>query len=122
MPWPKPSPELIAVLDGAVQPFPAERKAMFGCPCYFVNGNMFTGVFADTLFVRLPEASRAQAIAEWGEGAVFEPVAGRPMREYVVLPPAVIADGAALGSWLAASFEYASAIRPKAAKPRRQKR
>lgn len=67
MAWPKPSPELVALLDTAMRPFVAERKAMFGCPAYFVNGNMFTGVFADSVFVRLPDDERRQALAAFGE-------------------------------------------------------
>jgi hypothetical protein len=120
MPWPRPVPELVALLDEAVKPFPAERKTMFGCPAYFVNGNMFAGVFAASLFVRLPADLRAKATTDWGEGATFEPVAGRPMREYVVLPPAVTGDGATLAGWLATAHQFAAATPPKAAKPRRK--
>ncbi|MHB0874638.1 MAG: TfoX/Sxy family protein [Anaerolineae bacterium] len=122
MAWPKPSPELTALLDAAVQPFPAERKTMFGCPAYFVNGNMFTGVFANDLFVRLPDKERGEAIASFGEQAVFEPVAGRPMREYVVLPPAVVGDSSALRAWLSLSHAFASSIAAKSPKPRRRVR
>ena len=40
--------------------------------------------------VRLSEADRAKALAEAG-AKPFAP-GGRPMREYVVLPPAIVAD------------------------------
>lgn len=122
MAWPKPSPELIALLDEAMPPLPAERRTMFGCPAYFVNGNMFTGVFADSLFVRLPEEARARAAADWGSDAVFEPTPGRPMREYVVLPATIVHDRAAITQWLARSHSYASTIAAKPAKPRRNRK
>lgn len=57
---------------------------MFGSLAAFANGQMFMGVVADELFLRLDEARRS-AVLESG-GSVFEAVPGRPMREYVTLP------------------------------------
>lgn len=53
---------------------------MFGYPAAFVNGNMFTGVFADRVFVRLPADELAEA-ARLG-GKLLEPMPGRPMKAY----------------------------------------
>jgi len=33
---------------------------MFGYPAYFINGNMFVGVFADKLFLRLSDSDIAK--------------------------------------------------------------
>jgi len=92
MAWPKASVELSELIEGAVRPFAHSKKPMFGAPTYFANDAMFTGVFGDSLFLRLPEADRREFRARYGEATTFEPVEGRAMREYVVLPPEVYRD------------------------------
>ena len=52
----------------------------------FVNRNMFVGVFGSDVFVRLSEADRVQILEEGA--SVFEPIHGRPMKEYVTMPNA----------------------------------
>ena len=37
----------------------------------------------------------------------FEPM-GRPMKEYVVLPPETVADPAALSAWFGRAYRYAA--------------
>ena len=60
---------------------------MFGNFAGFVNGNMFLRVFGEAVFVRLDERHRAALLDEPGT-AVFEPMSGRPMKEYVSFPEA----------------------------------
>ncbi len=113
MAWEKSSPELIQRFDAALPDDPrVERRQMFGFPCAFVQGQMFCGLFQQELQVRLGEAHRAQALALPG-AKTFEPMAGRPMREYVSLPPTVIARPAELRAWLEHGLEYAAALPPK---------
>src|SRR5205085_1780548 len=64
-----------------------EVKPMFGNLAAFVNKNMFLALFGDQVAVRLPEADRSKLLREPGS-SVFEPMPGRPMGEYVALPPA----------------------------------
>ncbi len=45
---------------------------------------------------------------------------GRPMREYVVVPPKIVGTKAALGRWLAKASAYAGSLPPKT--PRARKR
>jgi hypothetical protein len=104
--WRKSPPELIAAFDAAFPTGEAERRQMFGYPAGFVNGNMFTGLFQDEWMVRLGEADRA-ALLERDGAHVFEPMPGRPMREYVILPPGVIKDRKALAGFLAKALTYA---------------
>ena len=47
---------------------------------------------------------------------VFEPMPGRAMREYVVVPAAVLKSRAKLNGWLNKALAYAQALPPKAAK------
>ena len=97
-----------------------EPRKMFGYPAVFLNGNMVAGVFADSIMVRLPEDARQERLAAgW---SLFEPMPGRPMREYVGLPPDVAADPDAARPWVERAAEYVRTLPPKKAKPRKAKR
>lgn len=113
--WPKPSEEMGEVLAKHISRFPAQRKMMFGAPCYFVNGNMFAGVFSDKLFARFSEQDRA-ILVENGMGDVFEPVPGRAMQEYRTLSKGVMDDLRSLDDWLGRSYAYVSTLKPKEGK------
>ncbi len=102
--------------------FEVQERKMFGCPCFFVARNMFCGVFADTIFVRLSEEDRAALRSECDEAAQFEPMEGRPMREYMCLPAAVYDDEEAFTKWLNSSFDFVSAMPPKPEKKRKKKK
>lgn len=91
---------------------PGELRKMFGCPVSFENGQMFAGVFGDGLFVRLGEAERRELLALPG-AAPFAPMKGRPSREYVVLPPAMLEDEEAVSGWMERARAYASALPAK---------
>ena len=84
---------------------------MFGYPAAFAGGNMFTGLFADQWFVRLPDAARAELEALGG--TPFAPMPGRPMREYVVLPNALAADHAAAQPWVDRALAHVQSMKPR---------
>jgi TfoX/Sxy family transcriptional regulator of competence genes len=92
---------LTAELDGV------EPRTMFGCPCAFVNGRMFAGVFQDRWFLRLPESER-------GSMPPFEPVRGRRMKEYVE----VSAAHPRLSELVRSAHRYAQSLAPKKKKSR----
>ena len=99
--WRK-APESLVKLFGelvAVLPPDAERRKMFGYPCVFVNGQLFTGVHQENIMIRLSEADREAFLALDG-AARFEPMPGRPMREYVVAPQLMIDSPDELVGWL----------------------
>lgn len=113
MAWKKAPASLIEAFDGALpRDARVERRKMFGYPCAFVNGNMFAGTHEHRLIVRLAEEQRDALLALPGAGR-FEPMPGRVMREYVVVPLDMLADRAALAHWLRRSFDYAAALAPK---------
>ncbi|MCI4360833.1 MAG: TfoX/Sxy family protein, partial [Thermoplasmata archaeon] len=68
-------------------------RPMFGQPAAFVTGRMFFGVFGGDVFVRLSEEDRKTGLLLPG-ARPFEPMPGRPMREYVVLPESLLAEPA----------------------------
>jgi TfoX/Sxy family transcriptional regulator of competence genes len=107
----KSSQKLIDAFEAAMPGAPAVKRQMFGYPCGFVNGNMFMGLFADSMFVRLPEDSRAELMSIGG--APFEPMPGRPMRDYVVIPEAIVTKPAELKSWVGKALRYGSSLPAK---------
>jgi TfoX/Sxy family transcriptional regulator of competence genes len=88
-----------------------ERRQMFGYPAAFTRSHMFASLFQDQMIVRLSEADR-HALAQEG-GRAFEPMPGRPMREYVTVPEAIRDSPAALRKWLAKAQTYAGSLPPK---------
>jgi TfoX/Sxy family transcriptional regulator of competence genes len=94
---------------------------MFGNLAAFVNGNMFCGLFGDGLFVRLPEDERAALLLEPGAG-MLEPMAGRPLREYVVLPRAWQAQPELLREWLRRGLTWTASLPVRAPKRGRMAR
>ena len=100
-----------------------ERRRMFGHPCAFVNGNMFMGVFGDAVFVRLGDGDRAELLAEDGAGP-FDPMGGRPMKDYAVLPAAWRDEPDRAEAWVARSFAFLLSMpaKKKAAKKPKTKK
>jgi TfoX/Sxy family transcriptional regulator of competence genes len=115
MAWKKPSAELVAAFDAALPGAPAERRLMFGFPAAFVNGNMFIGLFEESLILRLDDQLRARLLD--GGGTLFEPMKGRAMKEYVVAPEKLVGDRKALATWARTAFAYGQSLPPKAKKP-----
>ena len=120
MAWTKSPETLIALFDGIVPDAPGvERRKMFGYPCAFVNGNMFMGLHQDNMVLRLGPDERAAFIERY-DTALFDPMGGRPMKEYPVVPAALFDDDALMGGWVAKSLAYASSLPKKEKKPRKK--
>jgi TfoX/Sxy family transcriptional regulator of competence genes len=119
MPWSK-SPQVLMDLFAECLPDEPgiERRKMFGYPVAFVNGNMFAGLFGDGLFARVPPDLRARLERDHG-AKPFEPMAGRPMKDYLAIPDAVIADEEALAAALMAAFMVTKNLPPKLKKARK---
>jgi hypothetical protein len=75
------------------------------------------GVFGESLFVRLSELDREEAKTKAGFVA-FEPMPGRAMREYWVLPPSLVKNHNDARQWVARSLAYALTLPPKKPKGR----
>lgn len=114
MKWRKPSEELIRLFEEVTPGPPATPKKMFGFPAAFVNGNMFMGLHQEDMVLRLPEGARAELLKM--NARMFEPMPGRPMREYIVVPPSVLQDRSKLSSWVQKALEYGSSLPAKTGK------
>jgi TfoX/Sxy family transcriptional regulator of competence genes len=112
--WKKTPAELVATFDRAVPASPSiTRRPMFGYASAFVNGNMFAGTFQDSIVVRLTETDRAALLKVKG-AAPFEPM-GHAMKEYVVVPAAVVGKRKELGAWIERAHRYARTLPAKGA-------
>ena len=116
----KRSPEaLVAFFDTTMKSFPdVELRKVFGYPCGFVNGHMTVGLHADVFFVRLPEDDQAILLKKPGSG-FLEPMPGKPMRDYVIVPESIRDKKAELESWINKAILYSRSLPPKEKKPRR---
>ncbi len=121
--WAKSPPELVERFEAGTAVFLAEpgvrRRQMFGYPACFADGHMFTSLFRDRWVVRLPDDALAELAALGGSG--FEPMPGRPMRGYALLP-SDLADPYAAHPWLVRALAHARTLPPKkgrAVKPTR---
>jgi TfoX/Sxy family transcriptional regulator of competence genes len=111
--WRKAPPELVERFESAMAARPGfSVRKMFGYPAGFAsNGHMVTGLHQDSWILRLPEDARAELSA--AGGTPFEPMPGRPMREYLALPPAVVDDPASLDAWLDRGLAYTESLPAK---------
>lgn len=121
MTWRRPPKENVRLLDELMPqgPAPVDYRPMFGCACYWTGGHMVAFVHQEDVVVRLSEAERKEILAMPG-AHVFRPM-GRPMHEYVALPPSMLPDREAVTSWLERALAYAATLPPKPPKKRKQK-
>ncbi len=88
-----------------------EEKKMFGCICFFINGDALAGVWKDRLIARLGP--------DEGEAALREPhvrafdITGRPMRNWVAVEPAGVEDDEQLHDWVQRALKFVTALTPK---------
>ena len=113
MQWKKTSEGLVKFLDDKMAGRKAERRKMFGYPCYFFNGNMFIGTFQEKIILRLGDEDRKIAMDAHKDMNYFEPMPGRKMGQYVVVPKEIREDPAIFDRLLELSVKYVSSLPPK---------
>jgi hypothetical protein len=90
------------------------EQRMFGGVCFTLNGNMVLGVVKDELMVRLGEAAYADALCQPHVRQMD--FTGRPMKGYVFVASAGLAEDADLRRWTALGHAFVSALPPKRSK------
>ena len=92
----------------------AEPRKMFGYSCIFARGNMFAGLHEAGMVLRLSEEQRAEFLRLNG-AKQFEPMPGRVMREYVVVPKVLLNAPEELRAWAEKSLAYVLSlpVKPK---------
>ena len=113
---PKSTPRSEAFLRSLVPTKPEVTvRPMFGNLSAFVNGNMYAGVFGEDLFVRLSKEDASELQKVKGSSP-FEPMKGRPMTGYMVVPKIWAADPPKVKPWMAKALEYTGKLPPKVKK------
>lgn len=86
------------VRDALARTRGVEERTLFGCACFFLDGNVLVGVWQDALIARVGPGE--------GEAALREPhvrafdITGRPMRNRVAVEPEGVEDDDQLREWI----------------------
>jgi hypothetical protein len=80
-----PQTEFDAVADELTATSSAVRGMMFGMPSLKQGGKAFAGYYKGAMVFKLGGAAHARALGLSG-AHLFDPMGGRPMKEWVVMP------------------------------------
>jgi len=110
----KPAPrEAAAAFETVTSGLPgAEPRKMFGYSCVFAKGNMFAGLHEAGMVLRLSDEQRTEFLRLKG-AKQFEPMPGRVMREYVVVPKVLLNAPEQLRPWVEKSLAFVSSLPAK---------
>jgi TfoX/Sxy family transcriptional regulator of competence genes len=112
---PKPSEQAKAAFQKLVPPDPnVTTRPMFGNLAGFVNGNMFCGLFGEDLFVRVSDDDQARVRKQGGRP--FEPMPGRAMTGYVMVPVGWQKKPDATSAWIVTALVWTGTLPAKASK------
>src|ERR1700757_537945 len=88
-----------------------EEKKMFGCVCFFLNGNALAGVWKDRLIARLG--------SDEGEAALREPhvrafdITGKPMKNWVAVEREGVPDEETVKEWVQRALKFVGKLPAK---------
>ena len=113
----KPAPrEAVAAFEASTSGLSGIKpRKMFGYSCVFSKSNMFAGLHEAGMVLRLPDEKRAEFLRLKG-AKQFEPMPGRVMREYVVVPKALLNAPGDLRPWVEKSLAFVSSLPAKSKK------
>lgn len=104
------------IRDALIRRRNIEEKKMFGCICFFLNGNALVGVWKDRLIARLG--------SDESEAALREPsvrefdITGKAMRNWVAVEPEGVDDDDQLTHWIQKATDFVETLPRKAGKSR----
>lgn len=84
-------------------------KPMFGGILAYCDGKALASLSNVGLAVKLAPAKQEELLALGGERLRYEPSAP-PSKQYIVLPPAILNDRAALAGWIEAGVAFVRAL------------
>ncbi len=95
----------------------SERK-MFGGLCIMIGGNMVVGVNEDNLMVRVGPDAYQEALAQpYAREMDFT---GKPLKGYVYVDAAGIAEDAELEAWVTRAVRFVKTLPKKTPKPKKR--
>jgi TfoX/Sxy family transcriptional regulator of competence genes len=118
MKWKKSPPELVEFITERMSFEECEPKKMFGYQCFFKNNNMFTGLFKDKLFLRLGPEDRQELMKKNKDIEGFQPLPGRIMKEYVIIPERIYSTKKTFDPLVVKSMKFVASLPPKKKKKR----
>ena len=86
-----------------------EPGKAFGMPAYYVNGKMFAGVFSDGATIKVPAETAAELLGR-EDIEEFSPMAGRKMKNWVIIRHEKPADFARDKDLFSTAFDYVYAL------------
>ena len=101
----------VRIRDALTRKRGIEEKKMFGCICFFLNGNALVGVWKDRLIARVG--------FDEGEAALREPhvrafdITGNPMRNWVAVEPKGVKDDDQLKDWIERAIKFVKTLPAK---------
>ena len=102
----------LELYDRLIASLPAVDRKGATVPYTSVNGHMFSFLTpAGSLALRLPTNTRAEFLERYR--TTLHEAHGTVMMEYVSVPDDLFADTPAIAPYLAASFAYVLALKPK---------
>jgi TfoX/Sxy family transcriptional regulator of competence genes len=108
----------LALYDAVLATNPDIERKGAAMPYTSVNGNMFSLLTADgTLALRLPTREREAFLKKYKTTLCVQ--YGAVMKEYVSVPASLLANTRQMAKYLALSYEYARALKPKATTKRK---
>jgi len=117
MKWTPSPPGIVRIFDDIMSTLPqAGRRKMFGYPAAFANGHMIAGLHQQSFILRLSNEDYV-AFLEVRGAKPFEPMPGRAMSGFVVVPERML-NSADLRPWLQKALAHALSLPPKATKTR----
>jgi TfoX/Sxy family transcriptional regulator of competence genes len=88
-----------------------QEREMFGEIGFLLKGNMYVGVWKDSLIARIGPAHYSAALGQ-PHVAQFD-ITGRPMNGWVLIGPEGIDDEPALRRWIYQAVEFVSTLPAK---------
>ncbi|MDO8531347.1 MAG: TfoX/Sxy family protein [Dehalococcoidia bacterium] len=113
MKWQPAPSKMVRLFEVTMQSLPeAAKRKMFGYPAAFANGHMFAGLHQDSFVLRLSPSDCA-AFLRLPDSKPFDPMPGRTMGDYVLVPQALLNAEGDILVWLEKTFAYAASLPPK---------
>ena len=117
--WMKAPEELTKRFTALIPKHPdAEPRQMFGYQACFVKGNFWMGLHEANVVVRLPDGLEAR-FAELKGSPAFDPMGGRPMKGWFVVPRDIVSSDDRLGRFMRETFEVVRALPAKTKAPKK---
>jgi hypothetical protein len=96
------------IRDGLARKKGVREKKLFGCACFLLNGNVFVGVWKDSLIVRLGPDNHDDALLE-PHVREFDST-GKPTKGWVLVELESVEDDEQLKGWVERALKFVKSL------------